>query len=123
LFYVIEHADFDLATDSKVQRHTKVLMNLSTTHYHSTRSVLEDALIFATQVLNHLVHNLDFNMTCFQIVNMLANSHLLSGNDLVCDTWVAWVNNITNVRQTLGKLTTAEQTCYHCSAEGILALH
>ncbi len=61
-------------------------------------------------------------MTELAVIDMEANSHLLSFNDLVGDARVAWVELKSLALQTIAKLATVKWACHHCSINGVLAL-
>jgi hypothetical protein len=79
-------------------------VNISSTHCHCSGSFFEDALIFLPKILDHPVHDFILAMAELAVIYMKTNSHLLTFNDLVGDTWIIRIDGEINVRQTFNEL-------------------
>jgi hypothetical protein len=87
-----------------IQGHTEILVYLASAHRHCSGPVLEDTLIFLSNILNHAIHELGFAMAELAVIYVETDSHLFTFNHLVGDARIVWVDHEVNVRQALDKL-------------------
>jgi len=123
LFNVIIHANLDSATNTAVECHAQILVNLASAHGHLTGANLEDTLVLITEILDHAIHDLGNAMAQFAVVHMEADGHLLALDHFVGDARIVRVEFKPHIRQALHKLSIVEKACHHGSVECVLALH
>jgi hypothetical protein len=87
------HGDPDFARDCKVQVHAEVVMNLASTDFHFTRTIIEESFIGSSlEPSSHSGDDSCQNVAYFEVIDIPNDCQLLPFDNLIGDAGVVRID-------------------------------